>query len=163
MTLSENLLRKLGEQRPTSPGREITHQDEASGWTVAVTAEQADALSCRLRDLTVRPTVPGPALDAKALRQKAEAIAANVTGLMEPLRLVECDDTRREAILRSDEPAQRGGKRSHYEVRVDGQRTATLRRYQADQEPAAKRVQTPFTLTQEVLGHLVDDLAQSLS
>src|SRR5262249_59777237 len=135
MTLSENLLRKLGEQRPTSPGREITHQDEASGWTVAVTAEQADALSCRLRDLTVRPTVPGPALDAKALRQKAEAIAANVTGLMEPLRLVECGDTRREAIRRSDEPAQRGGKRSPYRRRVGRPRAAALRRQQARPQP----------------------------
>jgi hypothetical protein len=163
MKLSENLLRKLGEQRPTSPGREITHQDEASGWTVALTAEQADALSCRLRDLTVRPTNPGTPLDGKALRQKAEAIAEKVTGLMEPLRLVECDETRREAILRSDEPAQRGDTRSHYELRVDGQRKATLRRYQAEREPAAKRVQTPFTLTHEVLGHLVDDLAQVLS
>jgi len=164
MTLSENLLRKLGEQRPTSPGREtLTHADAASGWTAVLTTEQADALSCRLWDATLRRSTPGQSLDAKGLRQKAEAVAAGVKGLMEPLRLVECDETRLEAILRSDEPTQRGGKRSHYELRLDAQRRASLKRFQADSDSSAKRVQAPFTLTHEVLGHLVDDLAQALS
>ena len=163
MMLSENLLRKLGEQRPTSPGRQtLTHQDEASGWTVVLTTEQADALSSRLWEATLQPTAP-VALDATALRQKAEAIASRVSGLMEPLRLVECDATRLEAILRSDEPTVRGGKRGHYELHLDRQRRATLRRFQAECEPAAKREQVPFALTHEVLGHFMDDLAQTLS
>lgn len=161
--LSENLLRKLGEQRPTSPGRHtLTHQDEASGWAVVLTTEQADALSSRYWDVTLHPMAP-VALDPAGLRAKAEAVAAKVSGLMEPLRVIECDVTRMEAILRSDEPTVRGQKRNHYELRLDGKRRATLQRFQAERDPTAKREQVPFALTHEVLGHFVDDLAQALS
>ena len=42
MTLAETLLSKLGEPRPSSPGRFVlAHADEVSGWSVAVTIEKA--------------------------------------------------------------------------------------------------------------------------
>ena len=100
---------------------------------------------------------------APVMARKAEAIAGRASGLMEPLRLIECDATRLEAILRSDEPTVRGGKRSHYELRLDGKRRAILRRFQAGIEPTAKREQIPFTLTHEVLGHFVDNVAEDLA
>ena len=49
----QSLLPKLGEWRPTSSGRTtFNHQDAATGWSVTLTVDKADALSCQLWDLT---------------------------------------------------------------------------------------------------------------
>src|SRR6267142_1994445 len=116
MTLAERLLPKLAEHRPTSPGRQMwTHADAASGWTVALTIDKADALSCQMGEVALTRATPA-AWDATTLKAKAEAVAAKVTGLMEPLRLIELDGLRTEAILRSTAPTARGERRSHYEL-----------------------------------------------
>ncbi len=155
MTLAETLLSKLGEPRPSSPGRFVlAHADEASGWSVAVTIEKADALSCQLSELSC---VRGRG-EAPALRKWADALAERVTGLTEPLQVIEVDLLKNEAILRSDEPTVRNAKRAHYELKLEGGNKATLRRYQAAVDSAAKRQAGTFVLTHEVLGNLIDDL-----
>ena len=94
MTLAERLLASLAEPRPTSPGRTTwTHVDAATGWTVALTIDKADALSCLLSGVALTRTTPA-AWDGPALTARAEAIAAKVTGLMEPLRVIEIDGLR---------------------------------------------------------------------
>src|SRR5258708_10665317 len=99
MTLAERLLPKLAEHRPTSPGRTTwTHADAASGWTVALTIDKADALSCQLGEVALTRATP-TAWDGPTLKAKAEAIAGKVTGLLEPLRLIELRGLPSEAIL----------------------------------------------------------------
>ena len=60
MSLAETLSSKLAEWRPTSPGRAtFTHEDAASGWSVALVADKADALSCQLWSFTLEK-LPAP-------------------------------------------------------------------------------------------------------
>src|SRR5207253_256627 len=157
-------LPKLAEWRPTSPGRAtFTHEDAASGWSVALVADKADALSCQLWSFTLEKLPAPKALDEAELRQRAQAVAAKVTGLMEPLRVIEVDSQRGEALLRSESPNLRNEKRSHYELGLTAARRATLRRFQAPSDPTGKRQQVGFTLTHEVLGNLVEDLTKALA
>jgi hypothetical protein len=155
MTLAETLLSKLAEPRPTSSGRFVlAHSDAVSGWSVALTIEKADALSCQLSEVSC---VCGAA-EPPALRKWADVLAERVTGLLEPLQVIEVDLLKNEAILRSDEPTVKNQKRAHYELKLEGGVKATLRRYQAAVDPSAKRQSSTFVLTHEVLGNLIDDL-----
>src|SRR5262249_18814467 len=90
--------------------------------------------------------------------EQARRIANQVTGLLEPLRLLEIDAGRDLAQLRSQAPAQRGGDLQYYEVLRHGHRDTQVARYQAS-HASSKREQVPFTLTHEALGKLVRDLA----
>lgn len=155
MTLAETLLSKLVEARPTSPGRfTLAHTDAASGWTVSLDIEKADALSCQLWEVAC---VRGPG-DEPGLRPWADLLAERVTGLMERLQVIEVDSLKNEAILRSESPTVRNEKRAHFELKLEGGRKATLRRYQVAIDPTAKREQATFVLTHEVLSKLVEDL-----
>ena len=159
MTLAEALLAKLAEPRTASPGRfTLLHSDGAAGWSVAMNIDKADALGCQLSEIACE-RISGAAPDLKAW---AESLANRVTGLMEPLQVVEVDLLKNEALLRSDEPTIRNQKRAHFELKLEGGRRAILRRYQAAIDPFAKREPTSFVLTNEVLGNLIDDLTGSI-
>jgi hypothetical protein len=163
MTLAENLLPSLAEHRPASPGRHTwTYTDAATGWAVALTIDKVDAMSCQLTEVALTPATPA-AWDAPALRARAETVATKVTGLLEQLRLIEIDALRGEAILRSTAPTSRSKKRFHYEMRISGTGTASLRRYQAALDPVAKREPVAFGLTHEALGKFLDDVTNSLA
>jgi predicted secreted protein len=95
------------------------------------------------------------------LKEWAAAMARRVTGLMEPLRVIEVDTTRGEAILRSDSPTTRGERRTHYELKLRGGRRAALSRFAAELDSSARRQQVSFTLTRESLGKLIDDLTDT--
>jgi hypothetical protein len=155
MTLAEALQSKLVEARPTSPGRfTLAHTDAALGWTVSLDIERADALSCQLWEVScVRNSGEEP-----GLRAWADLLAQRVTGLMEPLEVIEIDSLKNQAILRSESPTVRNEKRAHFELKLEGGRKATLRRYQAAIDPTAKRQSTTFVLTHEVIAKLAEDL-----
>src|SRR5262245_51963897 len=130
MTLDETLLSRLAEWRSAGPGpHQFATALSDSGWTLSVTADQAESLGCRATELSVRRAAR-PA-DAAALTQWADRCARRVTGLLEPLRVIEVDVTRDEALLRSDAPAARGDDVSYYELLLKGVHAATLRRYRA--------------------------------
>jgi len=129
---------------------------------VALTIDKADALSCQLGEVALTRATP-TAWNGPALKAKAEAIAGKVTGLLEPLRLIELDGLRTEAILRSTAPTSRSDKRFHYELRVTGAGSATLTRFQAGLERTAKREPVGFSLTHEALGKFLDDVTDCLA
>ncbi len=145
MTLENTLLERLSEWQPGA-GRQDLHV-AAEGWSATVTADRADVLGCLVWELNVRR-------DGSAgtdVRAWASAAAERITGLLEPLKVVEIDSERNEAQLRSDTPTQRGDKRFYYELLLRGNATALLRRYQT-------REQTAFALTHEVLAKVADDV-----
>ncbi len=132
----QSLLPKLGEWRPTSSGRTtFNHQDAATGWSVTLTVDKADALSCQLWDLTLAKLPAPQPLNGAELHQRAAAIAERTTGLLEPLRVIEVDVQRGEALLRSDSPTLRKEKRSHYELAL-----TAARRQRAHQQARASRL-----------------------
>src|SRR5689334_8132926 len=126
MTLAETLSSKLAEWRPAPGHAKVSEADTATGWSATLTVDKADALSCPLSELAV-----ARATGRYETKPWAESLTRRVTGLMEPLRIVEIDAVRDEAILRSDAPTVRGDRRAHYELRLRRGNSATLTRFTA--------------------------------
>jgi hypothetical protein len=157
MTLDETLLPKLAEWRPAGPG---PHHFGAAltppGWMLSLTAAQAESLGCLVSEVGVhRPARPA---DAAALTQWAVRCAERVTGLLEPLKVIEVDATRSEALLRSETPAARGDHLFYFELLLQGTHAATLHRYRAAKGGAGRRDTVPFPLTHEAVAKLAADL-----
>jgi hypothetical protein len=160
MTLAETLLPKLGDWRPAGEGRHgIAIGLPDHGWTVHVTAERVETVGCVFAEVEATRDMP-IAEDAATLEAHARRAAARVTGLLEPLRLVEIDRARHVALLRSDTPANKADAVSYYEVRFQGRNRVTLARYQATKGAPAHRKSIPFALTHEALAKVVDDLVR---
>jgi len=160
MNLAETLLGKLADWRPAGEGRHsVSIALPEHGWTVGLTADRTDSVGCRLTRLDATRTVP-VAEDDLALEAHARRAAGRVTGLLEPLRLVEVDRGRHVALLRSDAPAAKGDAVQYYEVRFNGRNQATVERFKANTTGPAGRESIPFALTHEALAKLVDDLVR---
>lgn len=157
MTLTESLLPKLSEWKPAGAGR---HSWSATipeaGWSVHLSADKADTLSCLVWELMLARTGNTP--EGFTLRAWAEGVAKRTTGLLEPLKLLEVDDARGEALLRSDSPAKKGERVAYYEVRLFGVDRAIVRRFAATRTESG-REQVAFALTHEVLAKLAGDIA----
>jgi hypothetical protein len=157
MTLTESLLPRLSEWHPAGAGRHSWAENfQAAGWTVSVSADRADSLSCLVWELALTRT--GDPRTAMTLKDWADAIAARASGLMEPLAVYEVDETRGEAILRSTKPTNKGENLAYFEVHLTGLANAVVRRFNASTvEPG--RSQTAFALTHESLAKLAGDIA----
>jgi hypothetical protein len=157
MTLTESLLPKLSEWRPAGDGRHsLAVAAPEGGWTAHLTADKADSLSCLVWELTLART--GAAPEGLTLKAWAESVAKRATGLLEPLRVLEVDDVRSEALLRSDSPARKGGRVAYYEVKLFGTDRAVVRRFAASRTEGG-RDQVAYGLTHEVLAKLAGDIA----
>src|SRR5262249_4451907 len=141
MTLDETLLQNLAKWRPNSqrPSLELAHQE--TGCKAVLTADAVDALASRLWEVNLSRLSPLAGQDD--LAERAARVAARVTGLLEPLRLVETDAGLGKALLRSSAPKQRGDERLYYEVLLHADGSANVRRYQASMS-ACRRQQVPF-------------------
>jgi hypothetical protein len=152
MNLDVQLLEKLVKWRPE--GRAAL-EASGDGWSAAVAADCVEVVGCRLWELSLRRTGETPAVELQA---RAEQVCQRVTGLLEPLRLVEVDAQSNTALLRSEQPGQVGGDRFYYEVLLHGDGGSVLRRYQTPQAGQPRRQQVAFALTHETLAKLVRDL-----
>jgi hypothetical protein len=155
MTLNETVQQKLAEWQPPGDGRQVlalTHE----GWSVAISADRKDDLGCLLWEVSVR--APGQR-GSMTLHKWANQTAERIRGLLEPVRVVEIDMERNEAMLRSDGPSQKGDQVAYYEIMLQGTTAATLRRYQGYQNSSQRREQTAFTLTHEMLAKVIGDIA----
>jgi hypothetical protein len=156
MTLAETLQPRLADRHPAGTGPQHWSAPFADhGWTVTLTADKTDTLSCLIRELSL--TRIGEPPSGSTARGWAERVAAQVSGLLEPLALIEADTTQNVAILRSVPPSRRGDTVAYYEVILTGVSQATLRRYQVD-TLGAKREQVAFALTHEVLARVAGDI-----
>jgi hypothetical protein len=156
MKLSEKLLNRLADELP--PGRQILSvaEEGPGAWTVALTVDRADVVGCVVWEMVMRREGAEP-WNALALKAQSERIAESVTGLLEPLKLLEVDHVRLEALLRSDGPTRRGEDVFFYEVKLHAGNIITLRRFHASTAPGMQRDQVPFTLTHEAIACIVDD------
>ena len=83
-TLDETLLQRLAEWRPHSARGALEVADPAGGWKVSLTADHSDLVGCKLWEVRLSRTVPLE--NPPSLRDRAGAVAARVTGLLEPTR-----------------------------------------------------------------------------
>lgn len=160
MNLAETLQQKLSEWRPAGEDRPSTIVELPDhGWSVRFASTKVDTLGCALTEIeAVRAN--SIADDAAKLEAHASKVASRVTGLLEPLRLVEVDRARNIAILRSDAPRTRGTDVLFYEVVYTGLNRVSVRRFTATKLSPAHREPIEYILTHEVIGKLVDDLVR---
>jgi hypothetical protein len=155
MTLDELLLQKLAEWRPDRNQQTLEVDHPATGWKVALTAEVADTVGCRLREIVL--TRLSPLHSDKSLSAQAEEIAHRVRGLLEPLSLIEVDSEQNRAQLRSQPPAHRGDAVQYYEVLRQGDGLTRLNRYES--QASARRQPILFNLTHEAIALVASALA----
>ena len=91
MTLEKTLRQQLSNAEPG--GFHVTDD----GWSVTLVTDKSDSLSCSLKELTLQRDTP----IAEELKPWADRIAQRVTGLMEPLSVIEAWPGRRRASQRS--------------------------------------------------------------
>jgi hypothetical protein len=97
-----------------------------------------------------------------ALKGWGERLAARVTYLLEPLKVLEIDAAGSEVQIRSQSPSGRSDQRGFYEVRLHREGLLRMRRHLFDDATRQRRGTTcQFTL--EVLERLADDIAASAS
>jgi len=160
MSLAETLLQKLGDWRPAGEGRHAVGLSLPDhGWTVRLTADRVDTLGCLLTEIEAERATP-LAEDDRVLEAHTRRAASRVTGLLEPLRVVEIDRVRHVALLRSDAPPRKDKSVLYYEVTFHGRNRVTVERFKAAAQSPAKRDAIAFALTHEVLAKLVDDLVR---
>lgn len=157
MTFAKQLLQKLSDWRPKAECQHLEFQETGHPWKAHLHAECVDRIGLRLWEITLEPL---EGVEGRAdLKGWAESVTQRVTGLMEPLRLIEIDTLRRTAQLRSVSPtSDLGGEIAYYEILLQGNGGSTVRRYQTRISENGKRSQTAFSLTHEVFGKLVNDL-----
>lgn len=153
MTLENTLRQQLS--NPESRGFHF----HAGGWNVTLAAAKSDSLSCALKELTLDRNAP----IQEDLSAWAARIAECVTGLLEPLSLVEVDQPLGKALLRSQTPSVRDGKSHYYELLLErtSRTLANLRRFTADRQIGERREAVPFVLTHETIVKLVTDIVGS--
>jgi hypothetical protein len=152
MTFANTLLQKLAEWHPKKRDT-LQVTDEATGWTVALTAEHCDSLSCQLWEVTLRRQPPD---DAPHLKAWAARCTEQLRGLPNGLAVVEVDTLRQEALLRSEKPVARDEHVLYFEAHLFGTNTVTVRRFKAQTHATAKREQVPFVLSHEMIAGLIE-------
>ncbi len=95
-----------------------------------------------------------------ALRAWGERLAARVTYLLEPLKVIEIDAGGGEVQIRSQAPTVRAQQRGFYEVRLYKQGSLRMERFVYN-DATRERQRTACQLTREVVERLADDIAAS--
>ena len=95
-----------------------------------------------------------------ALRAWGERLAARVTYLLEPLKVIEIDAGGGEVQIRSQAPTARAQQRGFYEVRLYKQGSLRMERFVYN-DATRERQRTACQLTREVVERLADDIAAS--
>src|SRR5947209_6342273 len=153
MMLDETVLRKLADWQPPKGSRQaLAVPADGSGWAVNFVVDRHCELSSALWEVDLLRAAPAPA--EVTLQSWAHGVAKRVTGLLEPLQVLEIDAQRNEALLRSNEPTRRSADLFYYEVVLKGTQAASVRRYQAT-AGGGRREQVPFILTHEALAKFV--------
>jgi hypothetical protein len=97
---------------------------------------------------------------SEALNAWGERLAARVTYLLEPLKVLEIDAGGGEVQIRSQTPTARADQHGYYEVRLHKQGILRMERY-AFGDATRQRNRRPCQFTREVLERLADDLVTS--
>lgn len=154
MSRTNSLLKTLSELNASGafPQR-LLLRDPSIAATIEMDVHRLDSLSIQLTMLRVTPE---QAMKV-TLKDKAAHLSERITGLMEKLSVIEIDDSRGEALLRSDSPVANEDQRLYYELLAQRQGATTLHRYQGSML-RSQRKEVPFVLTREALAKLITDL-----
>ncbi len=148
MTPTEQIRMQL-EQGPAGGSRAIRVGDRDI--EVRVRLADWDRLGCLLERLDLSHAGGRP------LRIAPAVIANTITYLGEALRVIETEEARGRAVLRTARPTVRGGKCEYFEVILDPTPGLTLSRYAYDSE-REERIAIAAPLTRQAVERLMEDL-----
>lgn len=154
--LNQALADKIRQASGRSVGKTVVEASTTEG-RVTVVVEDADRLGVLAGPITAQRQ--GGGRPASVPTQATEAVR-RLNYLQEPLAVIESEDRRARAILRSAVPRQTGGGREYNEAILDGDGSISIRRFRADS--GGRRRATPSNLSRETLGRLADDLLDIL-
>jgi hypothetical protein len=97
---------------------------------------------------------------SEALKEWGDRLSKKVSYLMEPLKVLEVNDSGGEVQMRSQSPTPRDDQRAYYEMRLFRSGTLRMERFVFDDATRHRR-QIPCQLTRETLERLADDIAAS--
>ena len=135
----------------------VTVEEGPHRLTLHLTALDTVGLACTALEFT---TSSRAEWTSEGLRTWGEKLAARVTYLLEPLRVLEIDAGGGEVQIRSQNPTTRSEQRGYYEVRLSRQGTLRLERFTFN-EATRQRRPIACQFTREVLERLADDIAAS--
>ena len=95
---------------------------------VHLAVSDVDRLACGLRVLVCQSREPRQ-WSMDKVRSVGDSIVAQLTYLLEPLRIVESDQDEGVAQIRSEHPHEQQGERQYYEVLVRSRAEISLSRY----------------------------------
>lgn len=154
MSHTKSLMKTLNELKPTGafPQR-LLIRDPSVAAAMEMDVHKLDSLSIQLSMLRISPELP----TKFALKDKAADLAQRITGLLEKLSVIEIDEDRGEALLRSNSPVVNEEQRLYYELIAQRSGTTTLYRYLGSML-RSDRKEVPFILTREAMAKLIIDL-----
>jgi hypothetical protein len=137
----------------------VTVEDSPNRLTLHITALDTIGVACTALEFV---TTSRSDWSSDSLKEWGTRLAARVTYLMEPLKVVEIDTQGGELQIRSQSPTPRAEQRGYYEIRLFRQGNLRMERFALD-ETTRQRRPTSCQLTREVLERLADDIAASVS
>ena len=141
----------------TGPGV-LAVDDGAYQLTLQLRASNPD-IGTSFHELTFGPVNPGhKTLDS--LKSWADALVARITYLGEPLAVQEVDTVCEQVQIRSEKPSERIDKLTYYELLINAQGNANLRRFVFDKK-TRQRETVPCSLNCETLERLAEDLVRT--
>ena len=126
---------------------------EADGVLVRCEFTTIDSMACAIQELSVCRDV---ARTADQLRDTCETLSQQLSYLLEPIQVIECDAELSAVQMRSNPPQEAEQTRRYFELSASANRM-TLCRYEKRQGQPRERVECVFT--KEVAARLVHDLA----
>jgi hypothetical protein len=169
MNLGQKITEKLNAMRLTenvkSNGQDsgYVNEEEIDSIRLRTELQDFDKFSYRVKTLLLARLQAPPADKPikEILLRQAREIEQRIFYLLENLRLVELDETKGIAQIRSTAPHRKGDEKFYYEILLQNGDKVTFTRYRQPQQ-AEKRDIVPSHLTQETFERLIDDLAAVL-
>jgi hypothetical protein len=144
--LIEQVIQMTGAEAPLSVTVSLAER------TATATLLQWSPLAVSVQEIRVSGGASHAELNANAMR-----LAARLSYLAEPIRVLEVDAIAGEAQLRSSPPKKIDSGIEYFEIRFSKDGDIALRRYRQTGDESRCEIPAPMTL--ETLGRVVDDLA----
>ena len=159
MTLEKALLQKVPEWRPVPHERASQVVTDPDGpWCARLTADRCEELGAALWEIRLE-RIGGPlSLSPEQLSDWAKRIV-QAPALLEPLAVVEIDQARGNAQIRSATPTERNGCKQYFEFLLSRTGQVGIHRYQAGLN---SREESTFVITHETLGRLARQVAEAV-
>jgi hypothetical protein len=166
MNLGQKLTEKLNAIRLTANVKEsgkdsgYVIEQEIDSIRLRLEMQDFDKFSCMVKILSLTRLQPLPVNKPmkETLLRQAHEIGQRISYLLENFRLIELDETKGIAQIRSVVPHRKGDEKFYYEVLLQQGNSVTFTRYRKFRQ-AEQRDLVPSHLTQETFERLVDDLA----